>query len=96
MEPKWWKRLIPKYGNWGGPGWSAGEYCPPSYTNWAVPGIDDMDALFKQHDMAYQSGGDRKFADRELVRRLKETNVRGVWSNIYRIGAIVIFSAKGL
>lgn len=50
-----WRRLFPKYGNWGGPGWSGGAY--PKYyedTDWEVPGIDSMDELFKDHDQKYQ------------------------------------------
>jgi len=87
----WWPRVL-TYGNWGGPGWSGGEFVhDPKLTDWTVQAVDDMDAAFKMHDLHYQGGGDRKLADRYLVSTLCKTNVKGVWPNIYRIGAIAIF-----
>lgn len=47
------QRFVPTYGNWGGPGWSAGEW-EPSDTNWDHPCIDSMDLAFKSHDYLYQ------------------------------------------
>lgn len=50
-----WPRLFPTYGNWGGPGWSGGEYpSSPSDTDWEVPSVDSMDEVFKEHDRRYQ------------------------------------------
>lgn len=90
---KWWQYLFPCYGNWGGPGYSAGCWNnDPSLTDWSVDGVDDMDRLFKAHDFIYQTGGDMDAADRELVARLKVLHVRGLKARLYRIGAIVIFS----
>ena len=49
-------RLIPTYGNWGGPGWSSGRYEDnPDETDWSVPGRDSLDELFKEHDRVYQN-----------------------------------------
>ena len=50
-----WQRVFPKYGNWGGPGWSGGAYPKdPKDTDWSVAAIDSMDELFKKHDGSYQ------------------------------------------
>jgi len=48
-------RLLPRYGNWGGPGWSGGQW-QENYenTDWTVPPTDSLDALFKEHDLSYQ------------------------------------------
>lgn len=86
----WWQRLIPRYGNWGGPGWSAGRW-NPSVTNWAVDAVDSMDELFKWHDWAYQNGFDRTVADYTLTHDLRRVRVAGVYANLYRLGAIVLF-----
>ena len=76
-------RLIPTYGNWGGPGWSSGRYEDnPDETDWSVPPRDSLDALFKEHDRAYQEAiktlpkyqleGPFDEADRVLVREAKK------------------------
>lgn len=48
-------KLLPRYGNWGGPGWSGGQW-QDNYenTDWSVPPRDSLDALFKEHDRGYQ------------------------------------------
>ena len=92
------QRLIPTYGNWGGPGWSAGRYNDdPSKTDWTVPGIDAMDDLFKLHDKTYQTEGmDRNLADRILVDGLLRLHPKdfGWRSNVYRYGAIAVFYVR--
>lgn len=83
-------RLIPTYGNWGGPGWSGHDYPKsPEETNWSVPPVDSMDLLFKEHDRRYQRAivdypddDVLKYtvwedADRELVEGLKEISMDG-------------------
>lgn len=89
-ERKWWQ-WFPRYGNWGGPGWSAGCWNPFG-TDWDFVAIDEMDELFKWHDFAYQNGYDRDVADYNLVCDLKQLSVKGVYANCYRIGAILCFS----
>lgn len=53
-----WKsvvKLLPRYGNWGGPGWSCGKFVEdPNKTDWSVSPRDSLDALFKEHDRLYQ------------------------------------------
>ena len=93
---KWWKYLFPTYGNWGAPGWSGGEWVTdPARTNWDKQPVDEMDALFKEHDRGYQSGSEGiSPADAQLVAGLKELNVRGAYKNAYRVCAIAAFSVK--
>ncbi len=52
---------VPTYGEYGGPGYTAGQYSSPgSATNpldyVLVESIDPLDALFRFHDMAYDPG----------------------------------------
>jgi hypothetical protein len=50
-----WQLLCPRYGNFGGPGWSGGRFVDDyRLTDWSVPATDSMDELFKRHDLAYQ------------------------------------------
>jgi len=52
--------LIPTYGEFGGPGYTGGQVLPASSPSppeaYQVPPIDPLDALFKQHDVAYDPG----------------------------------------
>jgi hypothetical protein len=90
----WWPKLL-TYGNWGGPGWSGGRFTDdPASVNWEVQPVDAMDAAFRLHDFAYQHGTPRHQADLDLVRTLAGTNVRGIWPNIYRVGAMAGFFIK--
>ena len=91
---RWWPKIL-TYGNWGGPGWSGGRFTDdPAAVAWEVEPVDAMDAAFREHDFAYQHGASRPQADLSLVRTLAGTDVRGLWPNIYRIGAIIIFSIR--
>ncbi len=52
---------VPTYGEYGGPGYTAGEYSPPGSATdpddyVRVEPIDPLDALFRLHDMAYDPG----------------------------------------
>lgn len=89
--PKWWQWFFPRYGNWGGPGWSAGRWNPP-VTDWAKSAVCVMDEFFKTHDFAYQHGCDRDVADHNLIQNLKQVTVKGGKATLYRIGAIACFS----
>jgi hypothetical protein len=48
--------LVPTYGEYGGPGYTAGQYSATNPGNYAVEPIDPLDALFRFHDMAYDPG----------------------------------------
>ena len=55
-----WERLVPRYGNWGGPGWTGGQETPyeklnPEQQKALLEPIDEMDALFKTHDLCYSN-----------------------------------------
>ena len=42
------------YGNYGGKGWSAGEFTPPgTEPAWEVRPLDELDSIFQIHDLAY-------------------------------------------
>ena len=41
---------VPTYGNYGGPGYSEGVFGPPELP--LVPPADDLDRLFRRHDVA--------------------------------------------
>src|ERR1043166_8273487 len=60
---------VPTYGNYGGPGYSAGELGGPTPEPFqltaATQPVDQLDALFYQHDLVHQhfSDGTATFAD---------------------------------
>ena len=62
---------CPRYGNWGGPGYSAGKDCPTgqklSDEDKNVNGIDPMDELFKKHDIAYENAEDLNGIAKDLA-----------------------------
>lgn len=89
--PRWWQWFFPRYGNWGGPGWSA-KCWNPSPTRWHISAICPMDELFKDHDFAYQHGHDRDVADHNLVADLDAIEVDGFYAQCYRIGAMLCFT----
>ena len=90
------RKLIPTYGNWGGPGWSGGRYEDDiDAVDWDVPAVDELDKLFKNHDWLYQVNyHPRWLADRVLLRQLDDVEVKGIWPNIYRLGCRVVFEIK--
>ena len=88
--PRWWQWFVPRYGAWGGPGWSGWRW-NPRYTDWAYPAQDAMDVGFRHHDYAYQTGGSRRNADAELSRYLRRLRLPGLYPRCYRLAAIVIF-----
>lgn len=54
------------YGNYGGPGYTAGAI---GGTDFSVPAVDRLDKSFKHHDLWYHV--DRQYANRALVRDLQ-------------------------
>ena len=71
---RYWPAAL-TYGNWGGPGWSGGEFVSnPALVNREVPAVDSLDALFLPHDRSYQTAKDtafereaRRYADAALL-----------------------------
>lgn len=93
-SPYWWQRLFPRYGNWGGIGWSAGIWNnDPALTDWSISAIDEMDELFKWHDWAYQHGCDLDAADWNLVHDLGMVCPQTVYGKFYRLLAMTAFTA---
>lgn len=94
----YWPKCL-TYGNWGGPGWSGGEFVSdPELTNWDIMPIDAMDALFYSHDWVYQHPGEgleQWEADIVLSKNLYRINVTGCYQNAYRFAAMVVFFIKG-
>lgn len=92
-SPRWWQRLIPRYGNWGGVGWSAGRWNnDPALTDWSVEPVDALDAECKFHDWAYQHNFDRDAADWNLVRGLKGVRPATLYGKFYRLLAMAAFT----
>ncbi|MEQ6342247.1 MAG: calcium-binding protein [Gammaproteobacteria bacterium] len=100
---------LPTYGDWGGPGWSAGietngEQLTPAQK--AAPWQDPLDKLFKTHDLAYEDAMklptryDQSMAitraDRELIMTMLQMDISGlsVYGLQYRKNAIVAFTLK--
>ena len=50
-------RYVPTYGNWGGPGWKAGERYG-SNTSFTYPAEDSLDEVFRNHDYEYSMSMD--------------------------------------
>lgn len=97
----WWQWAIPRYGNWGGPGWSGGQYTDdPASVDWSVEPVDAMDSLFMDHDSLYQCEPDNKeidlarLADLVLILRLFTISVSGWYAQAYRLAAFSIFLFK--
>ena len=91
---RYWPTAL-TYGNWGGPGWSGGEFVDdPKLVDWSVPPIDDMDALFKRHDFEVQNHIPKPHS--RLSRDLCEIPIpKELWPKLYRYAAIGIFWAIG-
>ena len=75
------------YKNWGGWNWSAGHETAPgerlTLEDLAVPALDDLDELFKQHDIAYDAAED--IADplqRALAIQLADATLEGELSHL--------------
>ena len=66
---------IPTYGNYGGPGYSNGQVLgsPDQPVDYSAPPVDPLDALFRFHDMAYDSPSTlvRAEGDLALVRGIE-------------------------
>jgi hypothetical protein len=88
------------YGNWGGPGWTGGQFKPyetltTQEKQYLLPPIDAQDACYMQHDLCYSrirvSGGAFGTCDFELQQCLHGINAGG-FGNAHSWGAEPIFS----
>ena len=65
MKAPLWQYLIPKYGNFGGPGWSGGKMVSDyNEVDWNIKPIDSLDKLFYDHDRRYQDAIKKKDSGR--------------------------------
>lgn len=82
--------FIPRYGNWGGPGWSSGRWhnCYEN-TDWSIPAVDSLDELFKEHDLNYKKAidefdnlkkreGEFSKADKKLSERASNLSINPI------------------
>ena len=100
---------LPTYGNWGGPGRSAGEQVPAGAhltdAQKAVDGIDGLDRLFKAHDIAYDEASKKTdpLAQAQAILAADMQLMGGMWAlgsvtdpleEDYRIAAMDVFDKK--
>lgn len=91
--PLWWQWFLPRYGNWGCPGWSAGRWNNGNTdTDWSVSGVDGIDTLFKHHDWGYQHSLDLDKEDAQLVKMLRLLSPESAYGKLYRIIAMAAFT----
>ncbi len=89
-------RLFQWHGNWGGPGWTAGQEQPEANltpVDLTVPAIDARDACYKQHDICINKNScNIKNCDHELASCLRRLSpfTRDFWitSQGYPINAL--------
>lgn len=93
---KIWQYLIPRYGFWGGPGWSGNQWSnDPSETDWAYTVLDNQDECYKRHDWKYQhSEWTRGAADRILWCELHVTHAPRVGPKVYKFLAQTVFAVR--
>jgi RHS repeat-associated protein len=70
--------LFRWHGNWGGPGWTAGQFKPESQltpSDMKVPAIDDRDACYRGHDICIRNNScGIKSCDHELASCLRNVS----------------------
>ena len=61
MKAPLWQYLVPKYGNFGGPGWSGGVMISTyADVDWGIIPKDSLDETFHDHDKHYQDAIEKK------------------------------------
>jgi hypothetical protein len=92
---------VPTYGNYGGPGFSNGEILssPDQSVDYSAPPVDELDTLFRTHDMAYDSPDTLVRAEGDLaliqgIEHLSQTPMSGEES-LYA-GAALLFATDQL
>ncbi|WP_206526430.1 MULTISPECIES: hypothetical protein [unclassified Mesorhizobium] len=71
-------RIVPTYGNYGGPGWTGGAW----RGDFKMPPADIQDGFYKQHDTDYRDAitlDDKIAADKKLVVSLRAYLKNGVY-----------------
>jgi hypothetical protein len=84
---------IPTYGNYGGPGYSNGEVLasPDQPVDYSVLPVDQLDALFRFHDMAYDTPNTlvRAEGDLALIHGILSAAPLSPEESLYAGGAIL-------
>ena len=98
VGPSFLKRLT-RYGNWTGPGWSAGRVSPPgdaiTEADLLVPGVDAFDEnVSKPHDIAYDRVQRRFLADFVDPTIDKYTALAGYFDGLAKADRAFIRAAK--
>lgn len=92
--PEWWQWFVPRYGNWGGPGWSGGRWnVGADRADRIMEPADALDEALMRHDGDYQAGELWVLADTNLVAALHNlAPPAGLYGRLYRLVAIEVFS----
>lgn len=92
--PEWWQWFIPRCGNWGGVGWSAGRWLKTgNTTDWDIPSLSPLDELYKEHDRRYRPSESRLHGDLQLLEGLSTVHVDGFYLRLYRHVSALAFGA---
>jgi Ca2+-binding RTX toxin-like protein len=80
------------YGNWGGGGWSGGEFTAPGErVDRKIDGLDDLDNVFKNHDIAYEDAGLRWKASSRMAQ-----DKQNFWNDIVAADRQMTSAINGL
>lgn len=77
------------WGNWGGPGWSDGHKTYPGENiNWDGPVTDAVDAVFRDHDHAYDNAIKKYEAlEKKCFKFMQKPTLSGKFANGQRSDA---------
>lgn len=80
MKAPLWQYLIPKYGNFGGPGWSGGAIMANyDEVDWSIQPADSLDWCFYTHDKKYQAA-----IEKEKNGEIENLEMRRAWAQADR------------
>lgn len=69
------------YGNWCGPGWTAGQYKNANELteeDYNIPAIDELDQACKEHDIAiYENPEQAEQANHEFIQKIRGMGITG-------------------
>jgi hypothetical protein len=86
--------LVPRYGNFGGPGYGVGRD-PNLGPLFGSSPFNPEDGTYQHHDTNYRDGLiSHRAADQQLLQELWSIPQPGILGQIYRAGATVIFGAR--
>ncbi len=105
-QAAWSDKVIPNHGNYGGPGWTGGQWDDGSNScksTWKPP-VDEMDRQFRNHDYDYIRSGvtantpntnpAKQAADQRLLDGLQKVQPSTFGGQLYKAGAQGYFRYK--